>query len=169
MRAIPIMALALLSVSSPAATLDGKVIQVADGDSITVLDADRVQHRVRINGIDAPEKAQPYGDRARQNMARLVAGKPVTADCHKTDRYGRQVCQVWVQPADCPRCDRTLDVGHAQLVAGLAWWYRAYAKEQSASDRGQYESAEQQAQARKTGLWQHPDPVPPWEWRRRPK
>jgi endonuclease YncB( thermonuclease family) len=149
-----------------AATIDGKVINVADGDTIMILDAAHQQHRIRINGIDAPEKGQPFGDRSRQNMARMVTGKDVTADCHKTDRYGRQVCKVWVQPSDCPKCGKTLDVGHAQIVAGMAWWYREYAKEQSDEDRGRYESDENEARLRKRGLWAHDYSVAPWDWRR---
>ena len=149
-----------------AATLEGKAIKVADGDSITLLDADKMQHRIRIDGIDAPEKSQPFGDRSRQNMVRMVAGKEVTAECHKTDRYGRQICKVRVQPSDCPACGKTLDVGHAQILGGLAWWYRQYAKEQSVEDRGRYESAEQEARARKIGLWRDNNPIAPWEWRR---
>ena len=169
MRLLTIILLAVFASSAFAATIEGKAIKIADGDSITIIDVDRTQHRIRINGIDAPEKAQPFGERSRQNMVRMVVDKNVIADCHKADRYGRQVCKVWVQPADCPACDKTLDVGHAQIVAGLAWWYRQYAKEQSADDRGRYDSAEQEAKARKTGLWRDKTPVAPWEWRRKPK
>jgi len=158
-----------MACAAHAATIEGKAIHIADGDSITLLDADKTKHRIRIDGIDAPEKAQPFGDRARQSMVRMVAGKEVTADCHKTDRYGRQVCKVWVQPSDCPACGKTLDVGHAQILGGLAWWYREYAKEQSAEDRGRYESAEQEARTRKIGLWRDNHPIAPWEWRRAPK
>ncbi len=84
--------LALFICASHAATIHGKAIKVADGDSITILGVGHMQHRIRIDGIDAPEKTQPFGERSRQNMVRMVAGKEVTADCHKTDRYGRQVC-----------------------------------------------------------------------------
>ena len=56
-----------------------------------------------------------------------------------------------------------LDVGHAQVIAGLAWWHRAYPKKQSAEDQGRYESAEDEARLRKWGLWQDKEPVPPWE------
>lgn len=158
--------LALLGAPAFAATVEGRVVGIADGDSITLLDADKTQHRIRIDGIDAPEKAQPFGDRSRQNMVRMVAGKEVIVECHKTDRYGRQICKVRVQPSDCPAYGKTLDVGHAQILGGLAWWYRQYAKEQSAEDRGRYESAEQEARARKIGLWSDNNPIPPWEWRR---
>lgn len=125
-----------------------------------------IHNTIRINGIDALEKAQPFNDRSRQNMVRMVAGKEVSTDCHKTDRYGRQVCKVLVRPADCPTCSKTLDVGHAQIVMGLAWWYREYAKEQSPEDRGRYESAEQEARLRKIGLWKDESPVGPWTWRK---
>lgn len=152
-----------------AATIEGKAIKVIDGDSIAILDIERKQHNIRINGIDAPEKAQPFGDRSRQNMVRLVAGKDVIAQCHKTDYYGRHVCVVLVQPPDCPTYTKVLDVGHAQIVSGLAWWYRQYAKEQSAEDRDKYESAEREAEARKVGLWGDKSPIAPWEWRRKPK
>jgi len=150
-----------------AATIDGKVINVADGDTITILDAQKTQHKIRIAGIDAPEKRQAFGERSRESMARFVAGKEVSADCHKTDRYKRQVCKVWVQPADCPTCGKTLDAGHAQIVSGMAWWYREYAKEQTPEDRRRYESAEQEASARKRGLWADREPLAPWEWRKK--
>jgi endonuclease YncB( thermonuclease family) len=80
------------------------------------------------------------------------------AECHKRDRYGREVCKV---------LDRSRDVGLEQIRAGYAWWYHAYAKEQSAEDRERYELAEQEAKAKKVGLWRDPDPVPPWQWQRR--
>ena len=143
----------LFDCTGNAATIRGKVVKVVDGDSITVLDADHKQHRIRIIGIAAPEKKQPFWERSRESMVRMVAGKDVSAECHKIDRYSRQVCKVWVQPSDCPTCGKTLDVGHAQIIVGLALWYRQDANEQSAEDRGRYESAEQEARLRKTGLW----------------
>lgn len=143
----------------------GRVVNVADGDTLTILDADKRQHRIRIGGIDAPEKAQPFGNRSKQNLERMAKGKDALADCPKTDRYGRKVCKVWVRPEDCPSCGKTLDVGYSQISAGLAWWYRAYAKEQSAEDRGRYESEENEARLRKRGLWVESSAVPPWEWR----
>jgi len=149
-----------------AARLEGRVVGVADGDTITVLDAGKKQHRVRLAGIDAPEKGQAFGSRSRENLSRMVAGKEVTADCHKTDRYSRQICKVWVQPADCPTCPKTLDVGLAQITVGLAWHYKAYEKEQSEEDRHRYADAENEARARRVGLWPDGKPTPPWEWRR---
>jgi len=157
----------LVAFGAHADTLTSHVVGVADGDTITVLDADRQQHKIRLGGIDAPEKAQPFGQRSKENLSRLVFNKEVRVDWTKRDRYQRIVGKVWVQPADCPTCPMTLDAGQAQLAAGMAWWYRKYAKEQSAEDRGRYESEEQEARARRVGLWRDTDPVPPWEWRRR--
>src|SRR5215831_13774790 len=101
--------------------VDGRVVGVSDGDTITVLDAAKMQHRVRLAGIDAPEKAQAFGERSKQNLSALVFGKDVRADCYKRDRYGRDVCRVWVTPSDCRGCGLTLDVALAQLTVGLAW------------------------------------------------
>ena len=148
-------------------TLTGIVVGVSDGDTITVLDAERQQHKVRLSGIDAPEKAQPFGQRSKENLSHLVFTKEVAVDWTKRDRYKRIVGKVMVQPSDCPTCGNTLDAGHAQITVGLAWWYRKYAKEQSPQDRGSYESDELEAKVRGVGLWVDDDPVPPWEWRHR--
>jgi endonuclease YncB( thermonuclease family) len=152
-----------LLLSAPAmADVTGKVVSVTDGDTIKVLDASNTQHKIRLTGIDAPERDQPYGNASRKHLASLVAGKEVFVESDKNDRYGRVLCKVWVQPSDCPTCGKTLDANHAQLLAGMAWWYRYYSKEQSPEDRGRYESAEDEAKARKWGLWADPTPgVPP--------
>jgi endonuclease YncB( thermonuclease family) len=82
--------------------IHAKVILVADGDTITVLTEDKHQQRVRIAGIDAPEKGQPFADRSRQNLVSLTVGKDATLQCHKIDRYQRTVCKVWV-PSRLPK------------------------------------------------------------------
>src|SRR5262245_16509718 len=125
-------------------TLTGRVVGISDGDTLAVL-VERQEVKVRINGIDAPERKQVFGERSKQNLSAMAFGKYARLDCHKTDRYGRKVCKVWVQPASCPTCGQTLDVGLAQIVAGMAWWYREYAREQSPEDRGRYESEETEA------------------------
>ena len=86
--------------------------------------------------------------------------------CNKIDGYKRHVCSVWVAPASVPKGPRTLDAGLAMITTGMAWWYRAYAKEQPPQERGQYEFAEQDAKARKAGLWRDPEPIAPWDWRK---
>jgi endonuclease YncB( thermonuclease family) len=166
MRAVGILIALWFTAVADSETLTGRVVGISDGDTITVLVA-KQQVKVRINGIDAPEKRQPYGERSKQNLSAMAFKKDARLECHKTDRYGRQVCKVWVQPGDCPGCGLTLDVGLAQVIAGMALWYREYAKEQTAEDQGRYETAENEARLRRWGLWNDPQPVPPWDWRRR--
>jgi endonuclease YncB( thermonuclease family) len=166
MRLIFSALLLALTVGVHAETITGRVVGVADGDTVTVLDSQKVQHKIRLSGIDAPEKAQPFGNRSKQNLSDLVFQKEVSVDWQKRDRYGRIVGKVMVQPPDCPTCPKTLDTGQAQLIVGLAWWYRKYASEQSPQDRGRYESEETEARARRAGLWRDAEPVPPWDFRK---
>lgn len=155
-----------ISIATAHADVTGKVVAVTDGDTIQVLDSANVLHKIRMTGIDAPEKNQPFGNASRKHLASLVAGKSVLVESSKTDRYGRTLGRVLVQPADCPGCGRTLDVNHAQIVAGMAWWYQYYADEQPAEERERYKSAVNEARSRELGLWSEPNPVPPWAWRR---
>ena len=158
--------LILLFISIAQADITGVVVSVTDGDTIKVLDQNRVQHKVRLTGIDAPERGQPFGQASKKYLTAMVSGKEVFVESNKNDRYGRVLGKVWVQPADCPSCGKTLDINHAQLLAGMAWWYRYYAKQQSAEDRGRYESAENEAKARGGGLWSEADPINPYDWRK---
>ena len=149
-----------------AATLTGKVVKVADGDTITIL-VGTEQHRIRLQGIDAPERKQPYGKASGRALSALVAGKQVRIEYDKRDRYGRIVGVVWVRSPDCESCPMTLDAGMYQLTVGMAWWYRYYAKEQAPEARERYEFAEFEAKAKRVGLWQESEPVAPWDWRRK--
>lgn len=146
--------------------LSCKVVGVTDGDTITCLTADRNQAKVRLQGIDAPESKQPFGQRSKQNLSALVYGKPVTVRWYKRDRWKRILGAVWVTPTDCPSCGHTLDAGAAQLTVGMAWWFRRYANEQSLQQRHQYEFEETAAKARKAGLWVDASPIAPWDWRK---
>lgn len=121
---------------------------------------------MRLSGIDAPEKRQPFGERSKRAMSDLVYMKEADLDCRKTDRYGRSVCRVMVAPRSAPNGPRTLDAGLAMVTVGMAWWYRAYSKDQTSQERGQYEFAQIEAKAKHVGLWRDAEPVPPWEWRR---
>ena len=162
-----VLLLALASRAVNAATLDGRVVGVADGDTITVLDADRQQHKIRLGGHRCSGKGPALRASVESRTYRgWSSGKEVRVEWDKRDKYKRIVGKVWVQPADCPTCPMTLDAGHAQITVGLAWWYRKYAREQAPQDRGAYEFSEQEARAKRVGLWSEPDPVPPWEWRR---
>lgn len=144
---------------APAITeISGRVVGVADGDTITVLDADQQQHRIRFLGIDAPEKAQAFGQRAKQALSNLVHAKPVRCACIGTDRYERALCKVFV--------GGHTDVNLAMVTAGLAWHNKPYEHSQAVSDRATYASAQRAAQAERSGLWVDPQPVAPWEFRR---
>jgi len=139
-----------------AETIEGRVVGVSDGDTVTVLDGTKTQHKIRLAGIDAPESKQAFGQASKKHLSDLVFGRDVTLDCGKTDKYRREVCVVMVGGQDA---------NLAQVKAGMAWWYRQYQREQSAAQRSSYEGAETAAKARRIGLWQEADPVPPWEWR----
>ena len=166
MQLMVAIAFGSVAFAAQSATFIGRVVGVSDGDTITVLDAERQQHKIRLGGIDAPEKAQPFGQRSNENLSRLVFNKEVRVEWRKK-HHKRLIGKVMVQPSDCSTCPKTLDAGQAQLSVGMAWWYRKYAKEQPPEDRGRYEFEEQEARVRRVGLWDDANPVPPWEWRRR--
>ncbi len=152
--------------------LSGRVVAVADGDTITVLDSSNRQHKVRLSGIDAPEKAQPFGNKSKQHLAQLIYDKAVIVEWTKRDRYGRIVGKVLViSPELCPStrpdCQSLIDTGLAQITGGLAWHYKKYEGEQTVEDRQLYSDAEAKARAQRTGLWEDSNPAPPWEWRHR--
>jgi endonuclease YncB( thermonuclease family) len=157
----PFVALLLCSVGVGALhgeTLQGKVVGISDGDTITVLDGSKAQHKIRLAGIDAPEKSQAFGERSKQHLSNLVFGKTVTVDWNKTDKYGRTVGKVIVNGQDA---------NLSQVLVGLAWHYKQYEKEQSASDRRSYSQAEADARTRRIGLWRDAVQIPPWEFRHR--
>ena len=141
-----------------AETLLGKVIHVQDGDSITVLDDTRTQHKIRLTGIDAPERRQAFGNVAKESLAEQVAGQSVAVEWDKVDRYGRKVGKVLLGG---------LDSNLVQVKRGLAWHYKKYEREQSPADRQSYAVAEAEARAAKLGLWRDAAPLPPWHFRRK--
>jgi endonuclease YncB( thermonuclease family) len=144
----------------------GTVTGVTDGDTITILDDERIQHRVRLAGIDAPERKQDFGERSKQRLSELVYRQQVVVEHNKSDRYGRLVGKIKVAPINCPDCEKTVDAGLDVLKHGLAWHYKKYASEQSLEDREQYSATEDEARAQHQGLWPLPNPVPPWEFRK---
>lgn len=163
------IALFLLAVPAGAEVLHGEVVGIQDGDTVTVLDDEKRTHRIRLQGIDAPERRQAHSARSTENLSRLVFRKRVEVQWEKRDRYGRIVGKLLVAPEGCEDCGRTRDANLAQLESGLAWWYSHYAKEQSPEDRKTYEAAEREAREAKRGLWVDPSPTPPWEFRRTKK
>jgi endonuclease YncB( thermonuclease family) len=136
--------------------LNGRVVGVADGDTVTVLDASRQQHKIRLMGIDAPEKKQAFGNKSKQALSDLVFNKQVSVEFSKTDRYGRTIGKILVDG---------LDANLEQVKKGMAWHYKQYQKEQSSVDRTAYAKAEELAKAKKLGLWFDPSPTPPWDFR----
>jgi endonuclease YncB( thermonuclease family) len=139
------------------ADIVGRVVSVTDGDTIKVLDANQVQYKVRLTGIDAPERKQPYSTASRKHLASLVEGRQVVVESSRSDRYGRILGKVWVED---------IDVNLEQVRAGYAWWYRYYSKEQPSADRTSYELAEDTAKEQNSGLWAAPNPVTPYDWRK---
>jgi endonuclease YncB( thermonuclease family) len=168
----PLLLAGLISLSALAQAAEPRtclVVGVSDGDTITArcgTVGDYEQIKVRFNGIDAPEKRQPFGQRAKEALSDLVYMKEAALDCPKTDRYGRSVCKVMVAPASAPRGPKTLDAGLAMVTLGMAWWYWAYAREQTPQERGQYEFAEAEAKAKHAALWREAEPMAPWDWRK---
>ena len=161
-----VAALTMLSAAVSSSAVEGEVVAITDGDTIKILTPTKQQIKVRLADIDTPERGQPYSNASRENLASMVAGKEVFVESTKNDRYGRMLGKVWVQPSDCPTCGKTLDINYAQILEGMAWWYRYYANEQSEEDRGRYESAEDEARLRKRELWADPYPINPYEWRK---
>lgn len=156
--ALVLVASSVTSVYS--ATLQGRVVSIADGDTVTVLDASNTQWKIRLMGIDAPEKKMPFGQRSKQNLSDLVFNKQVAVEYSKQDRYGRTVGKILVNGTDA---------NLEQVKAGMAWHYKQYQKEQSPDDRASYAEAELQARAGHKGLWIDAEPTPPWDWRKQQK
>ena len=137
-------------------TLVGKVINVADGDTITVVDDTNIHHKIRLTGIDAPEKRQAFGNVSKQSLSEMVAGQSVAVGWVKVDRYGRKVVKVLLDGLDCKL---------EQIKRGLAWHYKQYQREQSPTDQQSYAADEIEARVMKLGLRQDANPMPPSEFR----
>ena len=150
-----IVVLAQCAVAHPA-TLHAQVVGVSDGDTLTALDASHRQWKIRLAGIDAPEKSQPLGQQSKQALSDRVHGRQVVIDAGKTDRYGRTIGKVWVDGRDA---------NLAQIRDGLAWHYKKYESEQTMADRFEYAHAESDARQHRRGVWRLPEPVAPWDYR----
>ena len=156
-----IFSLALFFSPAHAEQMTCLVVGVTDGDTIKVRCGQPgayEQIKVRFGAIDAPESKQAFGQRSKQALSDLLYMQQAQLDCRKKDRYKRDICTVSTDAAG--------DIGLAMIRQGMAWWYRDYAREQSADARKRYEQAEQQAMKEKRGLWSDPHAMPPWEWRR---
>ncbi len=142
-----------ISCTAPQAdTASGTVVRIADGDTFTLLTPQNRQVRVRLFGVDAPERAQPFGNVAKQKLAALVFRKPVQLQVRDKDRYGRTVAVVFTTSGQ--------NVNEEMLRAGLVWQYTAY----DHSER--WHALQQSARQKGAGLWTDAHPTPPWLWRK---
>lgn len=148
----------LVSNANATAVLQGRVVGVSDGDSLTLLDAEKRQYKIRLQGIDAPEIKQAYGQKSKESLSKMVYGKTIQVHAYKKDRFGRTVGQVILGD---------IDICLEQVRRGLAWHFKDYQDEQSAEDRERYDRAEKQAREQGLGLWQDAAPVAPWVFRQR--
>ncbi len=149
MMAVLVLSMRLVA-AAETQTFTGRVVSVHDGDTLTVLDASSVQHKVRLHGIDAPETKQAFGTKSRDRLAEIAKGKPVKVIAGERDKYGRTLGRIEVEGQDVNR----------QMVAdGLAWHYKRYSKAEDLA------AAEREARAARRGLWADKAPVPPWDWR----
>lgn len=138
-------------------TIIGRVVGVSDGDTITVLDQNNTQYKVRLAGIDAPEKKQAFGNVSKKSLSDMVFDNKVLVDWHKHDRYGRIVGKVILNGRD---------VNVEQINRGMAWFYRKYQNELVLDDRLAYLHAQEAAESSKTGLWLDQEPIAPWDFRK---
>lgn len=136
----------------PKFDITGRVVRIADGDSLSLLDRNNKQHAIRLYGIDAPERDQPHGRAAATALAALVANQRIGVAVIEEDDYGRLVGTAYVDGND---------INLAMVRAGHAWWYRHYASREHS-----LAAAEQEARQAQRGLWSGDAPVPPWDWRR---
>ncbi len=141
----------------PPIEVEGTIMRVVDGDTVVFLSTAGRQMKLRLAGIDAPEKGMPYGDLARKWLINLLNSGVVTVRTTKTDRYGRTVATVFSQGND---------VNLALIKKGLAWHYKRYAREQTLGDVEAYARSESEAREKRVGLWQDESPVPPWLYRK---
>lgn len=131
--------------------LNGRVVGISDGDTLTILESSKTQHKIRLAQIDAPESSQDFGSVSKQSLSRMCYGKEAQAKVETIDRYQRSVAIVY-----CDGVEANLE----QVKAGLAWVYRQYASDL------RYFKAESEAKAAKVGLWSMSEPTPPWEHRK---
>jgi endonuclease YncB( thermonuclease family) len=148
---VVLAAVSVAIAAKPHYTLTGKVVAIADGDTLTVLDDSKTQHKIRLAGIDAPEKGQAFGNKAREALGDKVFQQTIRIEVIDIDRYHREVGRIFLG-------DRFINM--EMVTDGFAWRYVQYDKP------GEFTAAEADARERRRGLWADPNPTPPWEWRK---
>jgi endonuclease YncB( thermonuclease family) len=137
----------------PVKTITGKVVSIADGDTLTVLDETKTQHKIRLEGIDCPESGQAYGTQAGKALGEKVFQKDIRVEWRETDKYKRTLGEVFF---DGRWINKEL------VEEGWAWHYKQYSKSEVLAQ------AEKKAKANNLGLWSDKDPTPPWDFRHKP-
>lgn len=132
-------------------TLRGKIVRVSDGDTIVLIDSTNTQHRVRLDGIDCPEKGQPFGRKATDFVKQLTTGKEIVVEWEKKDRYKRILGVVYADG---------LNVNKELLKNGLAWHYKHFNQDKELAE------LEQQAKDKKLNIWSEKNPIEPYQWRK---
>ena len=144
--------LALITVSAAfAQRFPVKVVGVSDGDTFTVINRDNLQLKIRVYGIDAPEKNQAYGNKSKQALSSLIFGKSIEIDVQTQEKWGRFVAKVYTPDGK--------DVALLMLQTGMAWHYTRFDKTPS------YAKAQEAAKKANKGLWADKSPVAPWDFR----
>jgi endonuclease YncB( thermonuclease family) len=137
-------------------TLSGKVIGIADGDTLTILIDGNSQVKVRLAGIDAPEKTQAFGNASKKLLSNKVFSQNIKVEARGKDKYGRVLGIIRLGDQD---------INEYMIAEGLAWHYKKYAKDQPAGEADQYSRTEEIARLNKKGLWVQENPTPPWDYR----
>ena len=156
-----------LNINSLRADFTAKVQRVVDGDTVHVIDKAGKKFKVRLTGIDAPEKNQPYGLAATYKLTEilinklvLLKSKPNNGKPYTIDRYKRVLAKIILDGRD---------INLSQVLRGYAWHFKRYQKQQSPSDRELYSEAEIDAKKNELGLWEEKNPIAPWKWRKMKK
>jgi micrococcal nuclease len=141
--------------------ITGKVVSIADGDTITILTAEKKQVKIRLNGIDAPERGQPFGTKSKEMLSHIIGKSDVRVETHGEDRYGRTIGDVLVRTPNSAASDPEANLNFMMVANGYAWHYVRYAP-----DNKKLADAEKHARELKLGLWADASPVAPWDWRK---
>ena len=128
------------------------VVGISDGDTFTVINRDKLQLRVRVYGIDAPERGQAFGNRAKQALSSYIAGEEIEIDVQSQEKWGRFVARVYTPEGE--------DVALLMLRSGMAWHYAHF------DGTAAYREAQEAARAEKAGLWTDSNPIAPWDFRK---
>ena len=146
-------AIALIAVAGHALAGEVKVVAITDGDTVKVLTPEKKEIKVRLAGIDAPEKKQAFSEQSKQALSEKVFGKTVDLKDDGKDRYGRTIGVLTLEGRN---------INREMVAEGWAWWFEKYAPRDIA-----LKEAEAAARAQKLGLWADPMPIPPWEFRKK--